>query len=1694
MNINDTNGLFGESLQSIYGEGGGGGGCFPAGVKINTPTGYKSIETLIVGDEVYAFDISSLEPDELNMPGEVCIKQVTATYIHTFGEVGYTSPLLIITHEKGILNVTGNHYILTPSKQSVNADKGFALASELAVGDVLYTEYGEKTTILSIDAGVEYDYVYNLEVADVHAYVADKIRVHNGGGGGKSSPRAAVQAPNTVRTNQIARVLNLVSEGETFGPWNTSHPAQSIFFDNTPLQNSDLSYNYTNITVDTRVGQPSQSVITGFSAVEAESIINIAVTTVSPVTETVASGINAVRVTLEFNAGLQQIDASTGDASGTSVNFTLYTRVTAGTWAAIVSPTITEMSGGPFQVAYRLQNPGTGGWEFKVVRNTADSSSNYLINALKLKSFTNIQEVALPYNDRALYALTVGADSTNNQIPTMAADWGGILCSVPSNYNASTKVYTGSWGGAFASTKVWTNNPVWLLLELIKNSRYGLGSYIDTSQIDVFSFYNAAVYCDALVDDGKGTGTFENRFTFDAQLMVRDDAWKTLQAIASTFRAMLYIHNGYIRLSQDRPTTYTRILGNSQVLNGMFTYSASDGRTRFTACNATYSDITDNCLPKTITETASSANITRYGYTTSEIVSYGATTEGQARRDARWVVDTSINNTEFVECQVGPQYADFEPGEVFNVMDVDYAQVTQEGRLISASGTTLVLDEPVTITTGTWTIDCISSDGSSIETRTITTGAGTTATISISASISGGAGTAFVISGAISPRPFRCISMVEIQPLIYTIRGVQYDPTKYARIETGVILPSPVYWAQPKLISINSPTNLIVTPQTSTDPNSIVKRYLMLSWTAPADQSATSYRVSWKKDNGITMTQTCVIPSTRIDATLGGVYTFYINAINAVGVTSPTLNSSYTLDMSPGTGSGIGVPTGLTFTGTSSLHTSWTPPANTVGFILQDYKVELVVPGGALFKTFYTLNPFFDYSYDDNVRDGGPRNSIKVNVYARDTYNKTGSAVTGTWSALSGASISALQVRGGGTIFSTLDLDVVWTCLNGASTDFTTDPTFGWYEVDIYNGATKVRGEQVYQPTYQYTFQNNVKDNGQGTPLNSIIIKITAYSNLGVPSATATNTFTPAAPPTVTALYVKGTTGTTFNQSDLELVWTCVDGAGADFTKSNMFSNYRVRAYNGATLKRTDSSLVATYVYDYFKNTTDNTTAFRTPGIEVAAVNVYNVVGTVDNSTFSNPTPGAPNITTTVGYDYLFINAVRQSADVDVVGYEYHISTTSGFTPSGSVAGTGTCFYTGPNSSISYPVAVAGTTYYVKVACYDGFGNTGLSYSTQTSGATALPVTFNDYVFPGFTFTPNTPSTNSISWSAGTAQKTGGTGSPATYSVSAGNAAWTSGSLYVYWDETTAPTTLHTTTSITTATGTQKRILAVYTGGTSISPANGKIIIDGTTQIFPGTISAPSLVTGSAVITNAAQMGSATIATAAIQNLAVTNAQINDLTVNSIKLANGCISDTRFFVSNASVTLASSSGVGSTTISPYIVASLVVTAPNPTGLTGPFPTFISANLSTNTRVNGAVAVSSFSNGGINNGTVTLTSTLNVVGTPNWQLVIIRNSDSAVIGSTAIVPNGSGAVVGNSTASAFNNGGVNSGTVNISNVVNVNGGGGLNQLFLSANLSPGVAYTIQIIASGTLVISTNSSSTPCSITADTREIYYQCLLR
>lgn len=311
-------------------------------------------------------------------------------------------------------------------------------------------------------------------------------------------------------------------------------------------------------------------------------------------------------------------------------------------------------------------------------------------SSLTWAAYVELVESNVQYSDTAVCGFEFNAQFAGQSVPSRAYDVYGRIIRVPSNYNAFTHVYTGIWDGTFQLS--WTDNPVWVFLDLLTHDRYGLGQWVKDSMIDFASLYQVAQYCDEKVTtDGDTTSC--PRFTFNTQIISQEQAYNVLAMLSSVFRGMIYWAAGGIMITQDRPTDPTRVVTPANVIDGEFQYAGSALQARHSVVLVQWNDNTN--FGKNRTDVWEDPElIDRYGYVTTEMKAWGCTRFSQAMRMARWLLDTEKHATEVVTYRAGFDHADARPGEVIAIADPMIAGVRMGGRLIqSTSLTELILDE-----------------------------------------------------------------------------------------------------------------------------------------------------------------------------------------------------------------------------------------------------------------------------------------------------------------------------------------------------------------------------------------------------------------------------------------------------------------------------------------------------------------------------------------------------------------------------------------------------------------------------------------------------------------------------------------------------------------------------------------------------------------------------------------------------------------------------------------------------------------------------------------------------------------------------------------------------------------------------------------------------------------------------------------
>ncbi|TXH41776.1 MAG: DUF1983 domain-containing protein [Desulfurellales bacterium] len=179
-----------------------------------------------------------------------------------------------------------------------------------------------------------------------------------------------------------------------------------------------------------------------------------------------------------------------------------------------------------------------------------------------------------------------------------------------------------------------------------------------------------------------------------------------------------------------------------------------------------------------------------------------------------------------------------------------------------------------------------------------------------------------------------------------------------------------------------------------------------------------------------------------------------------------------------------------------------------------------------------------------------------------------------------------------------------------------------------------------------------------------------------------------------------------FSGRDIRLTWDAPNVTQANLSN---IRGYQVVLKNGPTIIYTEEVVTAPFAFTYEQNIQYGG-PFRTLNVEVRAVDLRGKLGNAATCTVTNPAPGAVSALSVVSAFDLAVVKFTPPAESDVTGFVIHMANASGF-----VVGPGNLVYDGPDTYVNLRMPVKTDTYYIKVAAYDAFGKTGLTYSTEVS-------------------------------------------------------------------------------------------------------------------------------------------------------------------------------------------------------------------------------------------------------------------------------------------------------------------------------------------------------------------------------------------
>ena len=690
-------------------------------------------------------------------------------------------------------------------------------------------------------------------------------------GGGARTP---YEAPNTLNSAQNLRIIDAISEGEISGfAYGNDAPFKSIYFDDTPVQNADGSFNFHGVMGYFQVGTPDQSYIPNFDVSERTVSVSANVKKNTPIIRAISDNtINRLRVTVGVERNAQVKDNGDTVPANTELVIELVNNSGVQTSRPVL---FNEKGSGAFYHDVVFDSLPAVPFNVRVRRLTADSTSDKVANNTFFASYVEMIDAKLSYPNTALSALKIDSDQFGNNVPRRNYLLRGKLLQVPSNYDPETRTYAGSlWDGSFKTA--WTNNPAWVFYDLLTNERYStLAHRLTAGDIDKWALYQIAKYCDELVPDGFGGQ--EPRFVCNAYITDQRQAGELLNDLASVFCGLAVWNGNQISVMQDKHTDPVAVYSNANVVDGEFSYAGASLKAIHTAVHVRYADKHDGYRSK-VEYIADDEAVARYGLNIKSVTAFGCDSRGQAVRFGAWILQTELRQQNTVSFSVGREGLKHLPYDVIRIADNDYVGAQLGGRVVAVLGDTITLDRDVSQAVGAllYYVDVIS--GSLKNIKIIAQPKNNQVRVETAISIK--AGDTWGLTSKVKSRLYRAVSIKEnADDGTYTITALLHDPAKYGVVDESAIFDDAVNTLHSATPELNNAT-------LSTKDGGVV-----LSWdNLTADGAVLNYDIKIFRNNilyrHIPDAQTAEI---RLENLPNGNYKAEIRGRNARGVLSKPL-------------------------------------------------------------------------------------------------------------------------------------------------------------------------------------------------------------------------------------------------------------------------------------------------------------------------------------------------------------------------------------------------------------------------------------------------------------------------------------------------------------------------------------------------------------------------------------------------------------------------------------------------------------------------------------------------------------------------------------------------------------------------------------------------------------------------------------
>ncbi|QPX76287.1 putative tail fiber protein [Citrobacter phage vB_CfrD_BlueShadow] len=700
-----------------------------------------------------------------------------------------------------------------------------------------------------------------------------------GSKGGSSKPHTPVEMEdNLISINRI-RILLAVSDGEV----DPDFSLKDLYFDDVPVMNQDGSLNFQNVKAEFRPGTQTQDYIQGFTDTASEITVARDLTAATPYIISVTNkNLSAIRIKILMPRGFTQED--NGDLTGVRVEYAVDMAVDGAEYKEVLYDVIEGKTMSGYDRSRRIDLPDFNERVLLRVRRLTDSTSARVTDLIKMQSYAEVVDAKFRYPLTGLVYVEFDSELFPNALPNISIKKKWKIINVPSNYDPISRTYSGSWDGTWK--KAWSNNPAFVLYDLITNQRYGLDQRELGIALDKWSIYECAQYCDQMVPDGKG-GT-EPRYLCDVVIQSQVEAYQLVRDICSIFRGMSFWNGESLSIVIDKPRDASYIFTNDNVVNGEFTYTFASEKSMYTQCNVTFDD-EQNMYQQDVEGVFETEAALRFGYNSTSITAIGCTRRSEANRRGRWILKTNVKSTT-VNFATGLEGMIPTVGDVIVVSDNFWSSaltLNLSGRLMEVNGLQVFTPFKVDARAGD-RILVNKPDGKPVG-RTIArvSDDGKTLTLNTTFGFDVQPDTIFAIERTdIAQQRYVVTGITKgdgDEEFTYNITAVEYDPNKYDEIDYGVNIDDrPTSIVQPDILP--APQNVKIESYSRVVQGASVET-MHVSWDKV--EYASLYEMQWRKDNGNwNNTPRTANKETEVEGIYAGNYHVRVRSVAANGSAS----------------------------------------------------------------------------------------------------------------------------------------------------------------------------------------------------------------------------------------------------------------------------------------------------------------------------------------------------------------------------------------------------------------------------------------------------------------------------------------------------------------------------------------------------------------------------------------------------------------------------------------------------------------------------------------------------------------------------------------------------------------------------------------------------------------------------------------